>query len=179
MTSRPRTDALPFEVLGKAAQQAARTRVMRHIREALLRSPHSVLELRETLSPVDAGALPSAMAELVRAGEIAALGHCVYARVPYMPQMRPVEADPIRDLVLSALTQVNLPSTLATWLGLPMDTVNHAIQELQQLGLIEEYAGASRRGRYRIASPLMARQFRRGARGRVFADVTETEHDHG
>lgn len=175
MNARRRTKTVSFSELSKTEQRAIELRVMRHIREALLRGPHSVLELRADLSPADAGGLPSAMDTLLAAGEIAPLGHCVYARVPWAPQLRPVEPAPMRDLVLNALPLINLPRKLARWLGLPLAVVMEAISELEQLGVVEEYQGTYLRGRYYVASSRMAEHLRRGARGRAFADVVPDE----
>lgn len=173
MPTRNRTNALPFAALSKEDQHEARLRVIRHIRQALRLGPHSVLELREGIAAADFGALPSSMDALLNAGEVAPLGHCVYARVPWMPQMRPVKANPVRDLVLATLASITQPSAnnIATSLDLPLETVTEAITELQQLGLVEEYKGTYLSGRYRCTSPRMGEHVRRGARGRVFADT--------
>ena len=168
---------LPFAALSKQDQHAAFLRVIRHIRQALRLGPHSILELRDGIAEADLGALPSAMHALLNAGEVAPLGHCVYARVPWMPQMRPVKADPIRDLVLATIASLNRPSVdnIATSLGLSTETVAGAITELQQLGLVEEYKGTKLNGRYRCTSPRMGEHVRRGARGRVFTDIINPE----
>jgi hypothetical protein len=179
MKSRNRTNALPFSVLSKGDQRAARLRVMRHIRDTLLRGPHSILELRAGLEPVDAGALTAVMETLVSADEIAALGHCVYARVPWMPQLRPVEAAPVRDLVLCSLPHIGRPRSLASWLGMPLDIVMAAIGELEQLGVVEAYHGAHLSGRYHVISSRMTEHLRRGARGRAYAEVITEEPHRG
>ena len=171
MNPRTRIDAVPFGELSKAQQRQIQLRVMRHIRETLLRGPHSILELRADLGPADAGALATVMESLLAAGEIAALGHCVYARVPWMPQLRPVEAAPLRDLVLNALPRFNQPRKLASWLGMPLEVVMEAIAELEQLGVVEEYQGPNLNGQYHVISARLADHLRRGARGRAYVDV--------
>lgn len=177
MPTRNRTNALPFAALSKPDQHAAFLRVIRHIRQALRLGPHNILELRDGIADADLGALPSAMDALLNAGEVAPLGHCVYTRVPWMPQMHPVNAAPVRDLVLASIARLTQPSAnnIATHLGLPIETVDEAITELQQLGLVEQFNGRKLRGRYRCTSPRMAGQVRRGARGRVFTDVITPE----
>jgi len=144
---------------------------MQHIRAALLRGPHGVLELRAGLSAEEAGALPVVLSDLARAGEIAALGHSVYARVPWMPMSRPVRTSPVEDLVFAALTYQETPVSIAVWLGLPLDTVRSALAALEQAGLVEERDDPTRRNHYRILSSRMAGHVRRGAVDRVFADV--------
>ena len=173
MKSQTRAKVPPlFEELDDAAQHQVCTRVMQQIRTALRRNPHSILELHQQLAREDAGALTAALNEMLQAGEIAPLGHGVYARVPWMPAMRPVQATPIQDLVFAALAHCNHPPTIATRLGMPIDRVKQTLSELEHAGLAEPYIGPSRRGRYYIASPLLAKHLRRGATGRVFADVS-------
>ncbi|MBB2199791.1 DNA glycosylase AlkZ-like family protein [Gluconacetobacter dulcium] len=167
--------ARPYEALGDSEREAAHARVMLHIRDALYRGPHGVLELRAGLSAEEAGALPVVLSDMVRAGEITALGHSVYARVPWMPATRPVTSTPIQDLVFAALTRHGTPEMLATWLGLTQESVKAALGALERAGLVQESYGRTRRGHWRIVSQRMASHIRRGAQDRVFADVAPHE----
>ena len=118
------------------------------------------------------GAFHVMLEEMVRAGEIASIGHGVYVQVPWMPQTVPVEASPLADLVLATLADTTRPghtvAQLAQALALTHAQVQAALASLETMGLIEPGRGA---GQYRPASPRMAAHIRRGARERVFADV--------
>ncbi|MBB2169987.1 hypothetical protein HLH36_16815 [Gluconacetobacter aggeris] len=167
--------ARPYAALGDDERVAVHSRVMCHVRRALDRGPHGLLELRAGLSAEEAGAFPVVLADMVRAGEITALGHSIYVRVPWMPATRPVTSTPVQDLVLAALTRHGTPDTLATWLGLTQEAVKAALAALERAGLVQESFGRTRRGHWRIVSQRMASHIRRGAQDRVFADVASHE----
>lgn len=164
-------NAQPFEALGETERQQVHFAVMQHVRAALGRGPHGVLELRMGLSAREAGALPVVLSDMAQAGEIAALGHSVYARVPWMPATRPVMPSPLEDLVLAGLTRHDTPDQLGAWLGIAPSAIREAIGALEQAGLVEECQGRTRRGCYRLVSARMAAHIRRGAADRVFTDV--------
>lgn len=163
--------AHPYDALEEREREEVHYAVMQHVRAALMRGPHGVLELRAGLGAREAGALPVVLTDMVQAGEIAALGHCVYARVPWMPATRPVTPAPLEDLVLAGLTRHDTPRQLAEWLGVSFAAVEATINALEQAGLVEECRAKTRRGCYRLVSSRMAGHIRRGAVERIFADV--------
>ncbi|MFT9298053.1 MAG: helix-turn-helix domain-containing protein [Gluconobacter sp.] len=160
-----------FRKLNAETQREAYQSVLQHVRTCLNRGPYNVLELRANLTPEQAGALPDALVTLAKAGEIAALGHSVYARVPWMPATRTVVTSPIHDLVFASLTEHETAGEIAPWLGLKVAVVREALEALEQAGLIEERLDPRRPNRYRIVSPHMAKHIRQGAQDRTFTDI--------
>ncbi|MCE2576737.1 hypothetical protein [Komagataeibacter sp. FNDCR2] len=163
---------VPYARMNEKDRELARGMILAHVRNALVAGPHAVLELRKGL-PVEAlGAFPIVLDEMVEAGEIASMGHSVYARVPWMPATRKVVASPVKDMVFAALSELaregSLPEELAENLVLPLKTVQRALVDLEGEGMIHE---SRIPGRYRPVSRRMASHVRRGAAGRVFADV--------
>ena len=160
-----------FRKLNAQTQREAYQAVLQHGRTCLNRGPYNVLELRANLTPEEAGALPLALTTLAQAGEIAALGHSVYARVPWMPATRTVKTSPIEDLVFASLTEHETPTEIASWLGLTLGVVRDSLAALEQAGLVEERLDPRRPNRYRIVSPHMAKHIRQGAQDRTFTDI--------
>ncbi|KXV41479.1 hypothetical protein AD942_02185 [Gluconobacter japonicus] len=160
-----------FRKLKAETQREVYQSVLQHVRTCLNRGPYNVLELRANLTPEQAGALPMALTTLAQAGEIAALGHSVYARVPWMPATRTVRTSPIEDLVFASLTEHETASEIATWLGLSVGEVRDSLAALERAGLIEERLDPRRPNRYRIVSPHMAKHIRQGAQDRTFTDI--------
>lgn len=163
---------VPYARMNETDRERARGQILAHVRNALVAGPHAVLELRKGLPAEILGAFPVVLGEMVEAGEIASMGHSVYARVPWMPATRKVVASPVKDMVFAALSELaragSLPSELAEKLVLPVREVERALEALEGEGVVHE---SRIPGRYRPVSRRMASHVRRGAAGRVFADV--------
>ncbi|MCP1244056.1 hypothetical protein [Acetobacter lambici] len=165
-------NAVPYDQMSSRDRDDAQRVIMRIVRETLHKGPHSAFELRACIPPQYQGAYHVVLEDMIRAGEIASMGHSVYAQVPWMPQTQPVRADAVSDIVFGALSHtIKVGATaveLAADLTLPKDAVCRALDTLETSGLIRE---TRQKRRYRLVSPRMAQNVRQGAAGRVFADV--------
>lgn len=163
---------VPYEEMSSRERDDAQRTILRVVRETLHKGPHSAFELRACIPPQYQGAYHVVLEDMIRAGEIASIGHSVYAQVPWMPQTQPVRADAVLDIVFGALSHtIKVGATaveLAADLTLPKDAVCRALDALETSGLIRE---TRKKRRYRLVSPRMAQNVRQGAAGRVFADV--------
>lgn len=161
-----------WDKLSGAEQEQARREIITAVRDALKRSPHTALELRGCVPIEMRGAFPVVLRDLVHAGEVASLGHSVYAAVPWMPQTSAVRADVATDLIIGVLSSDRRAGAdaaeLAGDLFLPVSQIRAALIDLEGAGLIHE---AKRPGHYRMLSRRMATEVRQGASGRIFADV--------
>ncbi|MBB2157371.1 hypothetical protein HLH33_13790 [Gluconacetobacter diazotrophicus] len=167
----PVQDAQPFTKVSPKHRRQLVSTLLVHIRGALARGPHSVAELLVGLSPQEAGALAHVVQIMIDAGETVTMGHGVYTAVPWTPTNRRVETDPVQDLVLSAIALIRPPTAerIALWLALPRRTVSTALNTAEAYGII---IYNSKNTHYRFASAEIAKLYRGGAAGRVFADVS-------
>ena len=167
-TLTPRT----WDKLSEAEQAQARRAIITAVRDALKRSPHTVLELRARVPLEMRGAFPVVLRSLLHAGEVASLGHSVYAAVPWMPQTSAVRGDVTADLIIGVLSGERRAGANAAELAgdllIPVIQIRAALTALEGAGLICE---AREPGRYRMLSRRMATEVRQGASGRIFADV--------
>lgn len=161
-----------WDKLSDVEQGKARRAIMIAVRDALQKSPHTALELRACVPAEMKGAFPVVLRSLLDAGEVASLGHSVYAAVPWMPQTSAVRADVTADLIIGVLSSERRAGAdaaeLADDLLLPLTQIRAALAELEEAGLICE---AKASGHYRMISRRMAMEVRHGASGRIFADV--------
>ncbi|MFT8699130.1 hypothetical protein HK27_02290 [Acetobacter orientalis] len=161
-----------WDKLSETEQAKARRAIITTVRDALQRSPHTVLELRDRAPAEMRGAFPVVLRDLVHAGEVASLGHSVYAAVPWVPQTRAVRADVTADLIIGVLSTERRAGAnageLAGDLLIPVPQIRAALIALEEAGLICE---VKEPGHYRMLSRRMATEVRQGASGRVFADV--------
>ena len=142
--ARPLPVARPFH--NKSAEEKRRAR--RTLRLRLLKlldaRPMTVMALRLTLDDEVAGALVATLDDLVAAGEIAAIGHGAYIRVPWGPEMRPVVAAPLLDTVHGALIHLAARmrrkscsvGVISNFLGLSLQDVALSLQNLEISGLV-------------------------------------------
>ena len=163
---------LAWDRLSETEQAQARRAIITAVRDALQRSPHTALELRARIPVEMRGAFPVVLRNLLHAGEVASLGHSVYAAVPWMPQTRAVQANVTADLIIGVLSSERRAGAdaaeLAGDLLIPVIQIRAALTALEVAGLICE---AKEPGHYRMLSRRMATEVRQGASGRVFADV--------
>lgn len=170
---KPATErVVPYTSMSEKQRENAQRTILKLIRETLHKGPHSAFELRACVPPEYLGAFHIVLDGMIKAGEIASMGHSVYAQVPWMPVTQPVRADAIQDIIFGALSHtIKMGATameLADDLILPKDDVCRALEALELSGLIRE---TRQKHRYRLASPRMAQKIRQGASGRIFADV--------
>lgn len=167
-TSTPRA----WEKLSETEQAQARREIITTVRDALKRSPHTALELRARVPVEMRGAFPVVLRDLVNAGEVASLGHSVYAAVPWVPQTRAVRADVTADLIIGVLSSERRAGANAAELAgdllISVTQISAALMALEGAGLICE---GKLSGHYRMLSRRMAMEVRQGASGRIFADV--------
>jgi DNA-binding transcriptional ArsR family regulator len=161
-----------WDKLSDAEQKQARRAIIATVREALQRGPHTALELRARVPVEMRGAFPVVLRNLLHAGEVASLGHSVYAAVPWMPQTREVRGDVTADLIIGVLSGERRAGANAAELAgdllIPVIQIRAALTALEGAGLICE---TREPGRYRMLSRRMATEVRQGASGRIFADV--------
>lgn len=163
---------LPYACMSQEQREDAQCIILKIVRDTLRKGPHSAYELRECVPTPHLGAFHVVLESMIRAGEVASIGHSVYAQVPWMPATQPVRADAIQDLIFGALSHtIKVGATaieLADDLTLPKDDVRRALDALETSGLIRE---TRQKRRYRLVSPRMAQKVRQGASGRIFVDV--------
>lgn len=168
----PTPKVISYEAMSGPQRDHAMKAILRIVRDALQRGPHTALELRAGVPRELQGAFPAVLETMITAGEVAAVGHSVYIKVPWMPQTRRVEGNAARDLILGTLsTSMKSGATadeLSHELFVPLAQVRLALTALENAGLIHETHHA---GRYRMLSLRQAQHVRRGAAGRFFADV--------
>ena len=161
-----------WDKLSETEQAQARRAIITAVRDALKRGPHTAIELRARVPVEMRGAFPVVLRSLLHAGEVASLGHSVYAAVPWMPQTRTVRGDVTADLIIGVLSCERRAGASAAELAgdlfIPVTQIRAALTALEGVGLICE---AKEPGHYRMLSRRMATEVRQGASGRVFADV--------
>ncbi|MFC0500525.1 hypothetical protein [Asaia krungthepensis] len=142
--ARPLPVAQPFHDKSPEDKRKARRGLRRRLLLLLEERPMTVMALRLALDADEAGALVATLDDLVAAGEIAAIGHGAYTRVPWGPEMRPVVAAPLLDTVHGALTHLASRTRrkscsvglVSDFLGLSLEDVALSLQQLELTGLV-------------------------------------------
>lgn len=165
--ARPLPVAKPFHIKSSDEQRKARRTLRLRLLSLLEIRPMTVMALRLALDSDTAGALVATLDDLVAAGEIAAIGHGAYTKVPWAPEMRPVVAAPLHDAVHGAL--VHLTSRIrrktcsvvfiADFLGLSLPDVALSLHQLEIAGLVS-FNDAS--GEWGAVGTAAARHVRKG-----------------
>ncbi|WP_336764081.1 hypothetical protein [Asaia sp. VD9] len=133
---------IPFHDKSPEERRGARRALRLRLLKLLDAQPMTVMALRLSLEPDTAGALVATLEDLVAAGEIAAIGHGAYTKVPWGPEMRPVVAAPLRDTVHGALVHLAWKTrrkscsvtTVSEFLGLSLEEVALSLQKLELAG---------------------------------------------
>ncbi|MFT8371545.1 hypothetical protein [Acetobacter syzygii] len=163
---------IPYTCMSQTQRDEAQRVILTTVRDTLRKGPNSAIELRSRIPTQHLGAFHVVLECMIQAGEVASIGHSIYAQVPWMPATRPVQADAVMDIVFGALSKtIKVGATaveLASDLTLPKDVVRKALSTLESSGLIRE---TRQKQRYRLVSTRMAQHVRQGASGRIFADV--------
>jgi len=174
--------ASPFHDLSPEERLRARRALRLRLLAALDKRPMTALALRLGLGEEEAGGLVATLDDLVAAGEIAAIGHGAYARVPWGPQTRPVIAAPLHDLVHAAL--VHLASAahrksasvriVADFLGLSLEQVASSLQHLELAGMVT-FSDAN--GEWIPIGALTSRRVRKGIEEGIDSRITAVDRD--
>ncbi|MFC0512106.1 MULTISPECIES: hypothetical protein [Asaia] len=142
----PRTPSppptVPFYDKSPEEKRGARRTLRLRLLKLLDSQPMTVMALRLSLEPDTAGALVATLEDLVAAGEIAAIGHGAYTKVPWGPEMRPVVAAPLRDTVHGALVHLARKTrrkscsvtAVSGFLGLSIEDVASSLQQIEIAG---------------------------------------------
>jgi|GEM_PF-3595316 len=165
--ARPLPVATPFYDKSPEEKRRARRELRRRLLLLFEEQPMTVMALRLALDADEAGALVATLDDLVAAGEIAAIGHGAYTKVPWGPEMRPVVADPLLDTVHGALTYLasrtrrksSRVGIVSDFLGLSLEDVAVSLQKLEIAGLVS-FGDAN--GEWAPVGTATARRVRKG-----------------